>query len=82
MGAIIYPGGTAFRVWAPHADRVFVTGTFNNWLKRPNPLASEGNGYWSVDVSGATGRDQYRYLIASSAKELLCNSAIKISQDS
>jgi len=29
---------------------------------RANPLASEGNGYCSADVSGATARDQYRYL--------------------
>jgi 1,4-alpha-glucan branching enzyme len=70
MGSIIYPGGTAFRVWAPHADRVSVTGTFNNWLKRANPLASEGNGSWSTDIQGAKAGDQYRYMIVSGSREV------------
>ena len=26
MGAIIHEGGVAFRVWAPHAERVAATG--------------------------------------------------------
>jgi 1,4-alpha-glucan branching enzyme len=65
MGAIPYPEGTTFRVWAPHADKVFVTGTFNNWSKTSNPLASEGNGYWSTDVSGAKAGDQYTYIITN-----------------
>ena len=28
MGAIPHPGGVAFRVWAPHADQVAVSGSF------------------------------------------------------
>ncbi|MEE4275845.1 MAG: hypothetical protein V2J16_08295, partial [Thermoleophilia bacterium] len=31
MGAIPHAGGTSFRVWAPHAAAVFVTGTFDDW---------------------------------------------------
>ena len=31
MGAIPYDGGTTFRVWAPHAQRVQVVGEFSNW---------------------------------------------------
>lgn len=30
MGAIPFDGGTSFRVWAPFAASVSVTGTFNN----------------------------------------------------
>lgn len=71
MGAIPYPGGAAFRVWAPHADQVSITGTFNNWSKTAHPLASEGNGYWSTDVPGAKAGDEYRYVIVSGSKELL-----------
>ena len=70
MGAIPYPGGIAFRVWAPHADEVFVTGTFNSWAKRANPLVKEENGYWPVDIPGAKSGDQYRYVIVSGSKEL------------
>lgn len=65
MGAVLYPGGTAFRVWAKFATQVYVLGDFNNWSKTANPLASEGNGYWSVDIPGAKEGDQYRYLIHS-----------------
>ena len=65
MGAILYPGGTAFRVWAKYAAQVYVVGSFNHWSETANPLASEGNGYWSADVPGAKEGDQYRYLIHS-----------------
>jgi 1,4-alpha-glucan branching enzyme len=65
MGAILYPGGTAFRVWAKFATQVYVVGDFNHWSETANPLASESNGYWSIDVSGAKEGEQYRYLIHS-----------------
>ncbi|MDN6020848.1 MAG: alpha amylase C-terminal domain-containing protein [Acidipropionibacterium jensenii] len=35
MGAIILEGGTAFRVWAPHATAVDVTGSFDDWSALP-----------------------------------------------
>jgi 1,4-alpha-glucan branching enzyme len=70
MGAIPYSGGTAFRVWAPHADQVYVAGTFNNWSKTANPLASEGHGYWSTDVPGAKVGDEYQYVLVSDSEEL------------
>jgi 1,4-alpha-glucan branching enzyme len=44
MGAIPYERGTTFRVWALHADQVYVTGTFNDWSERAHPLAHEGGG--------------------------------------
>ena len=31
MGAVPHSDGTSFRVWAPHATAVFVTGTFDDW---------------------------------------------------
>ena len=31
MGAIPGAEGVTFRVWAPHAEKVYVTGTFNDW---------------------------------------------------
>ena len=70
MGAILYPGGAAFRVWAPHADAVYVTGAFNDWAKTDQPLACEGNGYWSVDVPGVKAGDEYKYVIINDAEEL------------
>ena len=65
MGSMLYPGGTAFRVWAKFATAVYVVGEFNHWSETANPLASQGNGYWSVDVAGAKEGEQYRYVIHS-----------------
>jgi len=62
-GAVLYSTGTTFRVWAPHASSVNVAGTFNSWSTTTNPLASEENGWWSVDIAGASLYDQYRYVI-------------------
>ncbi|OHD55441.1 MAG: hypothetical protein A2Y33_11605 [Spirochaetes bacterium GWF1_51_8] len=63
MGAIIYTGGVAFRVWAPYATSVAVGGDFNSWSATANALASEGNGYWSVDVAGAAVGQKYKFII-------------------
>src|SRR6266403_1443143 len=70
MGTILYPGGVAFRVWAPFASSVFAAGTFNQWSATANPFASEGGGYWSVEVPGATIGDEYQFVIHNGAQEL------------
>ena len=71
LGAIVFDGGVAFRVWAPFASQVHVAGTFNRWDVFANPLASEGNGYWSVEVAGASNGDQYRYVLGDNTKSPL-----------
>jgi len=53
MGSIPNAKGVTFRVWAPHAKKVYVNGTFNGWSKTSTPLVSENNGRWSTEVSGA-----------------------------
>jgi 1,4-alpha-glucan branching enzyme len=63
MGTILIPGGVAFRVWAPFASELFAVGTFNQWSTTTNPFASEGNGYWSVEVPGAKMGDEYQLVI-------------------
>ncbi len=63
MGAIPQDAGTAFRVWAPHADAVHVTGSFDDWSEDAHPLALEGNGTWYGEVAGAKTGDEYRFLI-------------------
>ena len=69
MGALPFPGGTAFRVWAPHAERVEVVGTFGGG--GPHPLAPEANGYWSADVPGAGPGERYSYRITAGGEVLL-----------
>jgi len=69
MGAIpFYNGGgdcigVTFRVWAPHATAVAVAGNFNSWSATANPMANEGNGYWSIDTANATLNSGYKFVI-------------------
>jgi len=44
MGAIPHVGGVAFRVWAPHAQRAAVIGSFNGWDGHKCPMQAEENG--------------------------------------
>jgi 1,4-alpha-glucan branching enzyme len=71
MGTILFPGGVAFRVWAPFATRVFAAGAFNQWSTTANPFASEGDGYWSVEVPGAGIGDEYQFVIENGAQPLI-----------
>ncbi len=70
MGAIVYPGGVGFRVWAPNATSVTVAGDFNDWSKHGHPLMPEGGGYWSTDVHGAVAGDEYKFVIQGPTGEV------------
>jgi len=70
MGAIPGERDVTFRVWAPHAEKVYVIGSFNEWNKTATPLGREQNGCWSIDVTGAKAGDEYRYLIHGPKGEL------------
>ena len=63
LGANPLEQGVMFRVWAPHADRVFVAGSFNDWSPEAHPLEREENGIWRLEVSDAKVGDEYRYVI-------------------
>jgi len=58
--------GTYFAVWAPDAERVFVTGDFNEWGKVPHPLAPRGqSGIWEGFIPGVTKGTVYKYHVVS-----------------
>jgi 1,4-alpha-glucan branching enzyme len=63
MGCITHDAGVAFRVWAPHADKVSVVGNFNDWQETANPMEGEEAGHWYVDIHDAKVGDEYRYVI-------------------
>ncbi|HEY6347858.1 MAG TPA: alpha-amylase family glycosyl hydrolase [Candidatus Angelobacter sp.] len=70
MGATPYSdptgSGVTFRVWAPFAGQVAVSGEFNSWSANANPLfAEDRGGCWSVDVPGAAVGQQYKFVITS-----------------
>lgn len=63
MGALPGPTGVTFRVWAPHAEKVYVTGTFNDWNKTSTPLVRDDKDCWSTEVPTAKIGHEYRYVI-------------------
>ncbi|HQZ00759.1 MAG TPA: alpha-amylase family glycosyl hydrolase [Propionicimonas sp.] len=70
MGAIVASDGVGFRVWAPHADAVAVTGDFNGWSPDANPLEGEGNGNWSGFIPGASAGQEYKFVITNGEQVL------------
>ncbi len=71
VGAILHRDGVSFRVWAPFAKSVAVTGTFNGWQSAP--LESENDGYWAGIIKGAEAGDEYRYIIGSGTQQMYKN---------
>ena len=64
LGAQVIDGGTAFRVWAPHAQEVQVRGDFNQWDGSRNPLTVVGSsGVWEAFVPGVGSGDSYKFHI-------------------
>ncbi len=59
--------GTYFAVWAPNAARVSVTGEFNGWNPKVNPMCArkDGSGIWEGFVSNVSHGDCYKYHIVS-----------------
>ncbi|MBU1372035.1 MAG: alpha amylase C-terminal domain-containing protein [Bacteroidetes bacterium] len=73
MGAILHESGVFFRVWAPHAQEVFITGDFNNWNQKEFKLDHEDNGYFGSNVSSAKVGNQYKFVIQTEQGNLLKN---------
>lgn len=71
LGATAHKHGVTFRVWAPFANSVAVTGSFNNWQHAP--MQQDGAGYWSADIPGAEPGQEYKFVIKNGDKELYKN---------
>src|SRR5579862_7630835 len=63
MGAIPYPGGVAFRVWAPFATAVAVQVTPSGSGQATIDLTSEENEFWSTDVPGLLPGARYVFVL-------------------
>jgi 1,4-alpha-glucan branching enzyme len=70
MGATLDESGVTFRVWAPHAEAAFVTGSFNDWSEDAAPMTRDDTGHWHAHVPGAKPGDEYRFLIDTGAEVL------------
>ncbi len=65
MGAHIVAGeGVTFRVWAPCAITVYVSGDFNEWRQdESSRLVNDGRGFWTGFVPGIGDGAQYKFFI-------------------
>ena len=56
--------GVRFAVWAPNAERVSVTGSFNNWDGRVHSMRAHGaSGVWEIFIPHLTTHDTYKFEI-------------------
>lgn len=56
-----------FRVWAPDAKNVSVTGDFNDWSETENPMKRLKNsgGVWEAEIKNIKPYDMYKYCITA-----------------
>jgi 1,4-alpha-glucan branching enzyme len=73
MGAHCQPQGVLYRVWAPHAENVFVMGDFNDWQQPGLPLSPEENGKWAALIPDSKAGDEYKFVLSTPAGELVRN---------
>jgi 1,4-alpha-glucan branching enzyme len=68
-----------FRLFAPKAKEVFLTGEFNHWDIRSMPMKRGKDGNWKVQTSLPSGRHEYKFIADnhwvedSPAAELVAN---------
>ena len=62
-----------FRLWAPRAKSVYVTGDFNFWNGEANPMyLLEDGETWECKIEGVKVYDNYKYrIIAKDGRELM-----------
>ncbi len=67
MGAhSLSAGKTVFRVWAPNAAEVSVSGDFNNWSEDANRMYRiNAEGVWETEIEGIKLYDTYKYCITA-----------------
>ena len=64
MGSTLVPGGASFRVWAPRAKAVYVSGDFNSWKRNGDgQLQPIGGGHWAAFIPGVKDGDQYLFYV-------------------
>ncbi len=65
FGAHKTKDGYLFRVWAPHAKRVSVVGSFNNWDPSASPMQPIQDGIFVCTVPGVQVYDPYKFHITT-----------------
>ncbi len=52
-----------FQLNAPHAKRVILAGSFNNWNTKSISAKKDGKGNWSVKVNLKPGKYEYKFFV-------------------
>ena len=63
FGAHPEKDGTAFVLYAPHAEKVSVVGDFNDWDAKLNPMEKDFEGVWTATIPEAKVGQAYKYRI-------------------
>jgi 1,4-alpha-glucan branching enzyme len=63
-GPELLPEGVRFTLSAPDAKSVAITGSFNRWDPRGQPLSGPGRrGVWSITLPLPPGRYEYAFIV-------------------
>jgi len=68
LGGTLTPTGATFKVWAPHADAVAVTGDWDGWAT--HLLVKDASNVWSGDVDSAQAGQHYHYIVSEGDQAL------------
>lgn len=73
LGAFLKKNKCIFRVWAPNAKEIYVTGDFCMWDKRKHKLNRINDaGLYEIEIKGVKQYDSYKYvIITSDGREIL-----------
>jgi len=64
MGGTLVAGGATFRIWAPRAKNVYLSGDFNGWKQDDSCLLKQiGGGHWAGFFPGLSDGDQYLFYV-------------------
>lgn len=61
----------AFRVWAPHAKQVSVSGDFNGWDNEANVMAEISDGIYEAKIDNVKIYDCYKYAIETKNGDII-----------
>lgn len=53
----------SFEIRAPHANKVFLAGSFNGWSANALPMKRAGSGAWSLSLELEPGRHEFKFIV-------------------
>ena len=66
MAKIYRLKATEFKIFAPQAKKVQLSGSFNSWDTKSLPAKKDSKGNWAVKVGLKPGRHEYKFIVDGS----------------